>query len=213
MNFGLECQPMSLDSDQSAMAFVSTPYFDHNVLKFRQQHPFLYISKHSTMSSDLIADFPAQARRKVVRSKPKKKMVRFSAISHIQFYERPDKVHASELRYSREDIREFKIATRRAVRDIHMKRLSLAKTTTEDANEILQGCELTGIERMLTPGVVALKKGYKNAVLYEQERQDASGYHDPDRLARAAEDYSRWATQRALKIGIMNHMSVTMSSR
>ena len=169
------------------------------------------------MSSDLIVDFPAQARRTAVSSKPKKNMVRFSTVSDIQFYERPDKVHAKELHYSREDISQFKTANRQAILDIHMKHLSFAKTTTEDdANVVFQGCEFTGIENLLTPNLasktMALKRGYRNAVLDEQERQDASGYCDPDRLARAAENYSRWATRRSLKIAIMNHTSIAMSS-
>ena len=157
------------------------------------------------MPSDLIVDFPAQARRKVVRSKPNKKMVHFSSEYDIRFYERPDKVHASELYYSREDISQFKVANRQAILDIHMRRLTS-----------VNGADLTGNENLLTPGLtkkaMARKMGYRNAVLDEQERHDASGYHDPGRLARAAENYSRWATRRALKIAIMNHTSVTVSS-
>ena len=94
-----------------------------------------------------------------------------------------------------------------------MKHLSFAKTTTEDdAKVVFQGCEFTGIENLLTPSLMkktmALKRRCWDAVLDEQEKQDASGYCDPDRLARAAENYSRWATERALKIAIMNHTSV-----
>ena len=166
------------------------------------------------MSSDLIVDFPAQARRKVIGSKPKK-MVRFSTMSDIQFYERPDKVHAKELHYSREDIREFETANRQAILDIHMKHLSLVNGTTEyDANVLFQGCEFTGIENLLTPSLMkktmAIKRRCWDAVLDEQERQDASGYCDPD-IARAAENYSRWATERALKIAIMSHTSLRAS--
>ena len=57
----------------------------------------------STMCSDLIVDFPAQARQSGVSSKPKKKKVTFSIMSDIRFYERPDKVHAKELHYSSDD--------------------------------------------------------------------------------------------------------------
>ena len=163
------------------------------------------------MSSDLIVDFPAQARQSAISSKPKKKMATFSIMSDIRFYERPDKVHAKELHYSRDDMSQFKVANRQAILDIHMKHLSLAETTTEaDAKVVFQGCEFTGIENLLTPGLMkktmACKRGCWNAVLDEQERQDASGYCDPDRLARAAENYSRWATRRSLKIGIMQQM-------
>ena len=170
------------------------------------------------MSFDLIVDFPAQARRTVVSSKPKKKMVRFSSEYDIRFYERPDKVLAKELYYSREDISQFKDANRQAILDIHMKHLSLVNGTTEDdANVVFQGCEFTGIENILTPGLMkktmALKRGCLNAALDEQDRQDASGYCDPDGLALASQEYSRWATGMAQKIAIMNHMSVTMSSR
>ena len=156
---------------------------------------------------DLIVDFPAQALRTAVSSKPgKKKKVHFSTEYDIRFYERPDKVHAKELHYSGDDIRRFKATNKQAILDIHMRHLSLATTTTEaDAEVVFQGCEFTGIENLLTPSLMkkamALKRGYRNAVLYEQERQDASGYCDPDRLARAAENYSRWATKRSLIIG------------
>jgi len=72
--------------------------------------------------------------------------------------------------------------------------------------------ELTGIENLLTPGLMkkamALKKGYKNAVLDEQERQDAWGCFDPGGLALAAQEHSRWATQRALNIGMMHYASI-----
>lgn len=57
--------------------------------------------------------------------------------------ERPDKIHASELHYSREDIMQFKIAYR-----IHTRHLSLANGTDEDATAVFQGCELTGIENL-----------------------------------------------------------------
>ena len=132
-----------------------------------------------------------------------KTMVHFSNEYDIRFYERPSKVNAKELHYSREDISQFKVSNRQAVRAIHMRRL-----TSDNGAE----GELTGIENLLTPGLVkrtmALKRGCWNAVLDEQDRQDACGYCDPDRLARAAENYSRWATERALKIAIMNHTSV-----
>ena len=76
---------------------------------------------HSTMSSDLIVDFPAQARQSAISVKHKKKMVTFSIMSDIRFYERPDKVHASELHYSRDDMTKFKKANRQAVRDVHTR--------------------------------------------------------------------------------------------
>ena len=129
------------------------------------------------MSSDLIVDFPAQARQLAISTKPKKKRVTFSIMSDIRFYERPDKVHAKELHYSKDDMTRFKMANWQAVRDVHTRHLSLAETTTEaDAKVVFQGCEFTGIENLLTPSLMkkamALKRGYRNAVLYEQERQD-----------------------------------------
>ena len=114
----------------------------------------------------------------------------------IRFYERPDKVHAKELHYSGGDIREFKTANRQAVRAIHTRR----RTSVNGAEG-----ELTGIENLLTPGLMkkamALKMGCRDAVLDEQDRQDAW-------VCRAALEYSRLATQRALKIGTMHYASI-----
>ena len=153
--------------------------------------------------SALIVDFPAQARRSSAVSS-KKTMVHFSNEYDIRFYERPDKVHASELHYSRDDMKQFKLANRQAILDIYKRHLSLANGSTEDdAKVAFQGCELTGMENLLTPGLtkksMARKRGCWDAVLDEQEKQDTSGRYDPDRLARASQEYSRWATRRALK--------------
>ena len=65
------------------------------------------------MSSDLIVDFPAQARQSAISAKPKKKMVNFSSEYDVRFYERPDKVTAKELHYSRDDMTRFKMQTGR----------------------------------------------------------------------------------------------------
>ena len=162
------------------------------------------------MSSDLIVDFPAQARQSGLSSKPKKKMVTFSIMSDIRFYERPDKVHAKELHYSKDDMTRLKMANRQAVRDVHTRHLSLVNGAEVDARAAFQGCgELTGIENLLTPGLarktMACRIGCLNAVLDEQARQDASGCCDPNRIARASQKYSRWATRRSLNIGIMHH--------
>ena len=182
------------------------------------------------MCSDLIVDFPSQVRQSGVRmahqqhrpafiigvsSKPKKKMVTFAIMSDIRFYERPDKVHAKEVHYSRDDMTKFKKANRQAIRDMHTRHLSLVNGAKVDARAVFQGCgEMTGIENHLTPDLMkktmACKKGCWNAVLDEQERQDASGCCDPNRIASASQKYSRWATQRSLTIGIMHHQ---MSSR
>ena len=160
------------------------------------------------MCSDLIVDFPAQARQSGVSSKPKKK-VAFSIVSDIRFYERPDKVHAKELHYSKDDMTKFRMANRQAVRDVHTRHHSFVNGAEVDARAAFQGCELTGIENLLTPGLarktMACKKGCWNAVLDEQERQDASGCCDPNRIANASKKYSRWATRRSLNIGLMHH--------
>ena len=75
-----------------------------------------------------------------------------------------------------------------------MRHLSLANGSTDDARVVFQGCELTGKENLLTSGLTkksrAIKRGCWDAVLDEQERQDAFGYCDPDRLARAAQEMS-----------------------
>ena len=167
------------------------------------------IATHSNMSSDLIVDFPAQARQSAISVKHKKKMVTFSIMSDIRFYERPDKVHAKELHYSKDDMTRFKMANWQAVRDVHTRHLSLLNDAEVDARAAFQGCELTGIENLLTLGMVrktmACRNGCWNAVLDEQERQYASGCCDPNRIASASQKYSRWATQRSLNIGIMHH--------
>lgn len=99
--------------------------------------------------SDLIVDFPAQTRCTAVSSKSKKKMVHFSTcISDIRFYERPDKIHKNELHYSREDIREFRMALRQAVQDMHKMYLLFANGTTEAAKETFKGFVLTGLEHL-----------------------------------------------------------------
>ena len=171
----------------------------------------LETQKQQAAMTELIVDFPAQARRNVgIRSK--KKIVRFATVYDIQFYERPDKAHARELHYSGGDIRQFKLENMQAVQDIHMKRLSLANNgTKEDEKAVFQGCELTGIENLLTPGLMkkqaACKRGYRDAVLDEQERQDASGCFDLYGLARAGQEYSRWATKRSVKIAMMHRVA------
>ena len=186
----------------------------HQVLYSQHRHT----TDHSTMST-LIVDFPAQTRRRATsRSKPtKKKAVHFSITSDIRFYERPDKVHAKELCYSREDMSQFKIANRQVVLDMHMRHLSLANNTEVDARAVFQGCELTGIENLLTPGLVkrtmALKRGCWDAVLDEQEKQDAAGCHDPDRIAHGTHEYSRRTARRSLQIGLMHHVSVQGSCK
>ena len=140
-------------------------------------------------------------------------MVKFATMSEIRFYERPDEARAKELHYSKEDIRQLKIANRQAVQDVHIRQLSLVNDGTEDdARVVFQGHNLTGIENLLTPSLVrksmACKAGYRDAILDEQDRQDASGCYDPIKLACAAEDYSRWATKRSVMIGTMHHMSI-----
>ena len=167
--------------------------------------------------SDLIVDFPAQTRCTAVSSKSKKKMVHFSTnISDIRFYDHPEKIHKNELHYSRDDISQFKKSNRQAIQDMHIRHLSLVNGTEVDARVVFQGCELTGIENLLTPGLVkrtmALKRGCWDAVLDEQDRQDASECRDPDRIACAAHEYSRRTGRRSLKIGVMHHVSVQASS-
>ena len=160
-------------------------------------HSTFAIAKHRARLSDLIVDFPAQIRRHVISSRPKKKMVHFSNECDIRFYERPDELFANELHYSREDIKGFKLANRQVVQDVHTRHLSLVNGAIVDAREVFQGCELTGLEHLLTPGLVkksmALKRGLWDAVLDEQDRQYASGSlgYDPDGLALAAKEYSR----------------------
>ena len=107
---------------------------------------------------------------------------------------------------------QFKKANKRAVLVMYMMHHSLANGSTEDdAKVAYQGCELTGMENLLTPGLtkksMARKRGCWDAVLDEQEKQDASGRYDPDRLARASQEYSRWAARRSLKIGMMHQVS------
>ena len=148
---------------------------------------------------DLIVDFPAQAlRTAVVSSKPKKKKkVQFSTEYDIRFYERNDEAHAKELHYSGDDIRRFKAANKQAILNIHKKHLSLANGSEKEA--VFQGCETTGHENLLTPTLasktMASRRGCWNAVLDEQDRQDASGCYDSDRLACASQRYSGWTTR------------------
>ena len=116
------------------------------------------------------------------------------------------------MHYSRDDITKFKMANKQAVRDMHTRHLSLVDGAEVDARAVFQGCgELTGIENHLTPGLMkqtmACTKGCWNAVLDEQERQDASGCCDPNRIASASQKYSRWATRRSLNIGIHHQMN------
>ena len=169
------------------------------------------------MTSDLIVDFPAQARQSAISAKPKKKVVNFSREYEVRFYECPDKVDAKELHYSRDDMTRFEMANRQAVQAMHTRHLSLVNGAEVDARAAFQGCELTGIENLLTPCLarktMACKKGCWNAVLDEQEKQDASGCCDADGIARASQKYSRWAAQRSLKIGIMHHHMSVQGSR
>ena len=164
---------------------------------------------------DLIVDFPTEIHpRKAVSTKPKKKMVRFSTNCDIRFYERNNEAHAKELHYSGDDIRRFKATNKQAILNIHKKHLSLANGSEKDARAVFQGCETTGYENLLTPNLasktMASRRGCWNAVLDEQDRQDASGCYDSDRLARASQRYSGWTTRMSVQIGMIHQVAANI---
>ena len=133
------------------------------------------------------------------RSKPtKKKAVTFSSTSDIRFYERPVTVHANELHYSRDDISQFKTSNRQAIQDMHMRHLSSVNGTEVDARAAFQGCELTGIENLLTPGLVKITMACKRG-----------------RRTRSGKYYLFVITLLLLllKIGTMHHVSVQASCK
>ena len=106
--------------------------------------------------ADLIVDFPSRARRDASSESSRRatsKSVSFSPEMTIQFYRGPTKAEDDKVRYTSDEYRKFKTDTRSAVRSIHRQYLALA-AETGDA-DAFKGCDLTGLENLLTPELMA----------------------------------------------------------
>ena len=161
--------------------------------------------------SNLIVDVP-QTRK--AGSAKKRRTVQFSTKSDIRFYQRADEADASEMYYSNEDYRAFEKDHERAIQDVHRHNERSCSSLSTDDFKLLYGRVLTtGIENDLMKKTMAKRTRYLDAVLDEQDRQDAAGYCDPDRLAYVSRHYSKWSAKRALKIGMMQQPINMFSAR
>ena len=158
--------------------------------------------------ADLIVDFPSRARRDASSESSRRatsKSVSFSPEMTIQFYRGPTKAEDDKVRYTSDEYRKFKTDTRSAVRSIHRQYLALA-AETGDA-DAFKGCDLTGLENLLTPELIrktaARKWAHMCAVIGEQERQADEASEDADRLALVAGTSSGASRKRAMAIGMM----------
>ena len=148
--------------------------------------------------------------------------VRFAKSMHIQFFQVPDDVDASEIWYTREEYDDMKETNRQTVIRVHRKLRTPSLSTDEYGSQsgkattrLLEDECLTGIEHLLSVKIIkkvhACRKGCLNAVLQEQERlwQDNVGSMEEsddsvDVLASVSKHYSKWSTKRAQIIGQYN---------
>lgn len=147
-----------------------------------------------------------------------KKAVQFCA-NEIQLFE--PQGQAAQLYYSKDQYVLMRLDNDTAAADAR-KRLFQLQFSSTDPNSTEDDLEidLNGIEHLVTPSiideVINSKIKCQCAVLQEQARQVKAGENDPDRIARASLIHSKWATKRALKIGLQHARSsgrVTKSSQ
>ena len=141
------------------------------------------------------------------------KSVKFSAMSEMRIYERPDKFDACSMYYSNKDYQDMKTANENAVQAVN-RRYHLSKSprheTSIDDSEVIKAqqeedvdiiCKINGLENNLSPKMS--KKVFVNRrrrcidVLAEQSRQDETGEYDPEQLASVSRRYSKWSVKRA----------------
>lgn len=138
-----------------------------------------------------------------VKSFKAKKSVQFSPLIDITFVETydPNEIDASELWYSDDDTAAMKHANLRAVQTFC---LMLSSKSCDPNDDRVIGM-MTGLENLIfSSQVQQCRMGCLRAVLDEQERQDDMEIFDPDTLAKTSQQYSTWATRRALQNG-SNH--------
>lgn len=147
-----------------------------------------------------------------------KKTVQFSA-NEVQLFEPQGQV--AQLYYSKDQYVLMRLDNDTAAADAR-KRLFQLQFSSTDPNSTEDDLEidLNGIEHLVTPSitdeVIKCKVNCQCAVLQEQARQVNAGKNDPDKIARASLIHSKWATKRALKIGLQHARSsgrVTKSSQ
>ena len=164
--------------------------------------------------SDLIVPFPKQRINRFFCKKPAEKMVQFSPTLDICFFQRIESnADKSKIWYTKKDTMAIKLATNRAIQEVHMKgeiSTESCKKVNDVAEALLDSFCTTGIENVLTPEIMrkvrAAKGRCRTSVLLEQERQDASGEYDPDRLASISQQCSVWSVQRSITIGLLHRM-------
>ena len=137
--------------------------------------------------------------------------MRFSPMSQMIFYERPDEAQAV-LHYSEEEYLAMRIATRLAIEEARTRLRALSSNATAGAAEYAAACGgMVGIENATSPRALqelAARRGRCwDAVLAEQARQRASGEGDEELLARASRRQTEWAAERAHKIGLLQFQS------
>ena len=142
----------------------------------------------------------------------------FAKSMHVQFFQVPDDVDASEIWYTSEEYNDMKETNRQAVLRVHRK-LRTPRLSTDDSSKpttlFLEDECLTGIEHLLSVKIIkkvhACRKECMNAVLQVQGRlwQDNVGSMEEsddsvDVLASVSKHYSKWSTKRAQIIGQYN---------
>lgn len=155
-----------------------------------------------TLPGPLIVDF-APRRMSSVKHKVKK-TVNFSSVQSVGFGALTHESDVSKLFYSKEDVYNMKRARRRAVKKVRQRHEMIASGQCFN-DEVFNSCSWVGIENLLTPGIikktVTSRDQCVHAVLEEQMRQAAYGECDPFRLAHVSHLSSKWAVNRAKKIG------------
>ena len=142
--------------------------------------------------------------------------VRFAKSMHVQFFQVPDDVDASEMWYTSEEYDDMKETNRQTVIRVHMKlRTPSLSTDDKPTTRLLEDECLTGIEHLLSVKIIkkvhACRKECLNAVLQVQERlwqHNVGSMKESDDsvdvLASVSKHYSKWSTKRAQIIGLYN---------
>ncbi|KAL9190658.1 hypothetical protein ACHAXT_000364 [Thalassiosira profunda] len=158
--------------------------------------------------TELIVGFPPQDAASSRRRDRRRRAIRFAPMSQLVFVERAEESDHHVLWYNSKDYAAMRQSNKRDVLEVH--RMYLAAAIDED-DKALEDVNTTGIEGLLTPGMIRRiqqdKARVVDVVLDEQERQDDARECDPVKIAEVAERHTRSAAKRAQKIGALQSRS------